>query len=113
MKKSIFVLFWLLLSFGAMADYRCEVTIKRVLVYGDGSVNILHDGRNDYTYICDLNKPRKGVEIVTCAMWVSMLQSLQHNNTKAVFYYSGNGSCPTLPTYSSSPAPVYIGSIAQ
>lgn len=98
-------------STNAIAAFECDVDVKRVLVYSDGSVNILHNGRNDYTYICDLDGDWKGVSTVTCAMWTSMLQSTQSNDKSATFYYSGNGSCATLATYGGSPAPVYIGSV--
>ncbi|MBW3532994.1 hypothetical protein [Shewanella sp. NKUCC06_TVS] len=93
------------------AAFSCEADIQRVLVYSDGSVNILHSGSGKYTYICNTKGNFKGVDTVTCSLWAGMLQSIQNNNKKAVFYYNGNGTCATLPTYSSAPAPVYIGSI--
>jgi len=42
-----------------------------------------------------------------------MLQNIQNNNGKAIFYFAENGSCATLPTYGNSYAPQYIGSIKQ
>jgi hypothetical protein len=110
MKKIILIL-GLIVSTNVIAAFECSVDVKRVLVYADGTVNILHSGRNDYTVICDLDGDRKGVSTVTCAMWTSLLQSTQNNNKNATFYYSGEGSCATLATYGSSPAPVYIGSV--
>lgn len=109
--KRILLLLLLSLSLNTWAAYTCDVDVKRVLVYADGSVNVLHDGRNDFTIICNLKGTWKGVDTVTCAMWVSMLQSTQNNDKQAVFYYGGSGSCATLPTYGGAPAPVYIGSI--
>ncbi|MBQ4890693.1 hypothetical protein J8L86_12605 [Shewanella sp. MMG014] len=97
------------LSFSTSAAFNCSVDVSRVLIYGNGSVNILHTGRGDYTYICNLNNDWKGVSVTTCAMWTGMLQSIKQNNGKAIFYYGGEGSCSTLPTYSGTPAPVYIG----
>ena len=91
------------------AAFQCEVTVDRVLVYADGSVNVFHTGRNDYTYICNTNGTWKDVDTVTCALWVGMLQGAQNNGKRVQFYYDGTGSCATLPTYSSAPAPVYIG----
>ena len=93
----------------ALASFQCNVTVQKVLIYNDGSVNVYHSGRSDYTYICNLSEERQGVSVTTCAMWASMLQNIKKNNGIAQFYYSGDGSCSTLSTYSASPAPVYIG----
>ncbi|RYV04080.1 hypothetical protein SOPP22_01370 [Shewanella sp. OPT22] len=110
--KSLFISIVLMfVSTSVFAAFNCEVEIKRVLVYATGEVNILHTGRNDYTFICNAKGTWKGIDTVTCALWVSMLQSTQNNNKKAIFYYSGSGTCASLPTYSTSPAPVYIGTI--
>ena len=105
--------YWILIVFSVnvFADYNCEVTINRVLVYGNGDVNILHTGRNDYTFICNTKGTWKGIDTVTCALWVSMLQNIQNNSKRAIFYYSGDGMCSTLSTYGNAPAPTYIGAI--
>jgi hypothetical protein len=110
MKKIILILSTFLSS-SVFADFACNVNVKRVLVYANGSVNVLHSGRNDWTYICNVKGTWKGIDTVTCALWVSMLQSTQNNEKNAVFYYGGAGSCATLETYGSSPAPVYVGAI--
>ena len=108
MKKLIFITM-LLLPFNTNAAFNCDVQINNVLIYKGGWVNVRHTGRNDYTYICSLAQEWKGIDVVTCAMWASMLQNVQKNNGLAQFYYEGEGNCATLPTYSSSPSPVYIG----
>jgi hypothetical protein len=97
----------------ALAVYECSVKLEAVLVYGNGVVNVRHTGRGDYTHICSLNTERQGVSPVTCAMWAAMLQQIQKGNSTADFYYSGEGSCAALPTYASSPAPVYIGVVQR
>jgi len=104
-------LFTLLLSISTLSEaaFNCTVPISKILVYGNGSVNIFHQGRNDYTYICNLQETRQNVSITTCAMWTSMLQNIKKDNGKAIFYYPGTGTCATLPTYGGTPAPVYIG----
>lgn len=101
----------LLMLFGSSchAAFECYVKVNNVLVYKDGNVNILHTGRNDYTVICNLATPYQGVAITTCAMWTSMLQNIKENGGTANFYFDGTGTCATLPTYGSAPAPVYIG----
>lgn len=93
---------------------QCRVDLLAVLVYNDGSVNVMHSARNDYTFICNLNQDRLGVSAATCAMWTAMLQSLKKAGKRADFYYYTDSrftSCANLPTYSTSPAPVYIGTI--
>ena len=98
-------------SANAHAAFQCEVTVDRLLVYADGSVNVLHDGRNDYTYICNTKGTWKDVDTVTCALWVAMIQSAQNNAKRVRFYYAGTGSCAALPTYGAAPAPVYVGAM--
>ena len=114
MKLSIFGCFMMLpvmFSPSVIAAFNCSVDINRVLIYGSGTVNVLHSGRNDFTVICDLNSEWKGVSVTTCAMWTAMLQNIKKNNSKAIFYYGGEGTCSALPTYGSTPAAVYIGDI--
>ncbi|WP_419227338.1 hypothetical protein [Alteromonas sp. OM2203] len=101
----------LFFSVNANAAFSCEVDVKRVLVYGNGTVNILHSGRNDYTIICNTKGTWKNIDTVTCSLWVGLLQNIQNNNGKAVFYFAENGNCATLPTYGNSYAPQYIGSV--
>lgn len=101
-----------LLSHNVLAGtFACDVNIQNVLMYHDGSVNVRHSGRNDYTYICNLNNERMGVSVTTCAMWTSVLVNLQAQDKKAAFYYNVPEitSCALLPIYRESPAPVYIG----
>jgi hypothetical protein len=100
-----------LLPFNAMAVYECNVTVKNVLVYSSGMVNLLHSGRGDYTFICNLSEDYRGVSVTTCAMWTAMLQAIKKKNGLANIYYDGTGSCATLPNYSSAPIPVYIGDV--
>ena len=109
--KKVLAFFSLSVASSAFANFACDVNVDRILVYSDGSVNVLHNGRNDWTYICNVKGTWKGIDTVTCALWVGMLQSTQNNEKNAVFYYGGSGSCATLPLYDSTPAPVYIGSI--
>lgn len=109
--RTLLLLIIIIFSGSTFGAYNCVVNVKRVLVYGDGNVNILHDGRNDFTYICNTKGTWKNIDTVTCSHWVGLLQGTQNNDTKAIFYYGGNGSCSSLPTYGSAPAPVYIGTV--
>lgn len=112
MKTKIYLLTGLLLmSVSSQAAFHCTVDVKKVLVYSNGLINVLHSGRNDYTVICNLKTETKGVSIPTCAMWTSMLQNIKKAKTKAIFYYPGEGTCTSLPTYGNAPIPTYIGDI--
>lgn len=93
----------------ASAAYECHVKVIHVLVYSNGMVNIAHNGRNEFTVVCNLNSEWKGVSVTTCAVWLAMLESIKKRNGTANFYYEGNGACENLPTYGEAPAPVYIG----
>ncbi len=93
----------------ARADFYCETTVIRALVYADGTVNVLTTARGDYTFVCNVSTPWKGVDVTTCAAWLSVLQSVKRRNGLAILYYTGAGTCATLPTYALSPAPAYIG----
>jgi len=100
-----------MLPFHAIAAYQCDVSVKNVLVYSVGVVNVLHSGRNDYTIICSMSADYGGVSVSTCAMWTAMLQAIKKKNGIAQFYYDGTGSCATLPTYGSAPVPIYVGDV--
>ena len=112
---SVLISMFQIAAFADPVNFTCQVNVNRVLVYGDGSVNVLTSGRNDYTYICSLKNERQGVNVATCAMWVSILQNVQNQNAQAFFYYSTDKatSCQNLPTYGNSPAPVYITMVKQ
>jgi hypothetical protein len=112
MKAKIYLLTGLLfISASSQAAFHCTVDVKKVLVYNSGTINVLHSGRNDYTVICNLKTEAKGVSIPTCAMWTSMLQNIKKAKAKAIFYYPGEGTCASLPTYGNAPIPVYIGDV--
>ena len=109
MKRIVVLLVLAARPMSALADFSCNTTLNAVLLYQDGSVNILHPARNDYTYVCNLQVPRLGVDTVTCAMWASLLLAAHKDRSQVTFLYPGSGSCATLPIYSNSPAPTYIG----
>jgi len=101
----------LLLPAPAHAAYECNVSVKYVLIYRDGLVNVFHTGRNDYTFVCSLKGTYGGVDPATCAMWTAMLQSIKKKDGIAAFYFAGAGSCDAMGTYTSAPVPVYIGDV--
>ena len=93
----------------AHAAYQCTATLNAVLVYSDGTVNVNHSGRNDYTVVCNLNVTWKGVPTSVCAAWTATLLQTKRANGSLQFYYDGTSACSALPTYADAPAPVYIG----
>jgi|SRR5687767_6538293 hypothetical protein len=106
-----------LLPLACLADFQCNGTVRDVLVYGDGSVNVRHAGlirpnnTTFFTFVCNLKTEWRGVDTATCAMWTSMLLALKTNGNTAQFYYLGTGSCANLPEYDLAPAPRYIGNV--
>lgn len=111
MKRVLAALAIATLPVHSFAAFDCTASVKNVLVYSSGMVNVFHTGRNDYTMVCSMNGDFKGVSSTTCAAWVGMLQAIKRKNGVANFYYADSGSCATLPTYGNSPAPVYIGDV--
>ncbi|MBU1620768.1 MAG: hypothetical protein KJ556_04840 [Gammaproteobacteria bacterium] len=112
--RVVLTLCLLFVSSKLWAAFDCKVDLHAVLIYGDGTVNVLHSGRGDYTHICNLSEERLGVSPTTCALWASMLVTLKKDGKKADFYYNSTpqyNSCATLPHYSGAPAPVYIGAV--
>lgn len=95
----------------ASAAFQCNVQLTSVLVYADGSVNVNHTGRGDYTFICNLNSVYKGVPTSTCAAWTALLLQTKKANGILQFYYDTGTSCSTLPTYGNAPVPTYIGPV--
>jgi len=115
MKKLQFIFLCLVLPISGVshsAPITCHGTVGTLLVYGDGSVNMRASYRGNYTYICNLKTERNGVSITTCATWVGVIETARKMNQEIWSYYytdSSFTSCADIPTYSASPAPVYIG----
>jgi hypothetical protein len=98
----------------SFAAFACNANVNSLLVYGNGSVNIVHSGRNNYTYVCSLKNEFKGVSIPTCAVWFGILDNARDRGKQVRFYYnttSEYSSCEELPIYGGAPAPVYIGQV--
>lgn len=52
-----------MLPLHAVAAYECNVSVNRILVYADGTVNVWHSGRGDYTVICNMSADYSGVSV--------------------------------------------------
>lgn len=113
-RTALLVLATLGLTLNARADYSCNVTVQGVLPYHQGSVNVLHSGRGDWTIICSLEGPYTvGLTVAptVCAAWMTLLLRAKKNNQLVQFWFPGTGSCSTLATYGSAPVPIYVGEV--
>lgn len=92
-------------------SFTCSGNVLVLLVYADGSVNVKMSWRNDFTYICNIRQSRLGVDPITCAMWMNTINAVRAQGGTISAYYTvtPDSSCTALPTYTSSPAPVYFG----
>lgn len=88
----------------------CDGTISKMYIDSSGGVVINPSYRYDFTKICNINVAWKGVSTETCKSWVSLALSakLSKSNVKVRYKTNDINSCPTMPTYGSSPAPDYI-----
>lgn len=106
--KKIIALGLLFASSSVSAGYGCQGTVKNVLVYADGQVNVHTSYRNDYTVMCNLKNDWKGVSPQACKGMLSTLLTAQSTGKKIATYYTSH-TCSTLPYYGSAPGPVYVG----
>jgi hypothetical protein len=87
----------------------CQGTVLDALLYADGSVNIRGSWRSDFTFVCNTNGTFGGVATEVCLSWyATAVKAISLGKTLQV-YYNTTYTCATLPTYGSSPVPVYIG----
>lgn len=97
----------LLGSYQAHAAIECVGKVGKVLLYADGSVNVLGAWRGDYTIVCNTNGGAVSTEV--CLSWYATLLKAKANNTDVTVYYNTTYACNNLPTYGSTPTPVYVG----
>src|SRR4051794_26825318 len=85
-----------LVSFSSHAATDCNGTVTRVLLYGDGSVNLLASYRNDYTVLCNTNGTFGGIPAEVCLSWyATALDAVAHGKQVNV-YYGATLTCATL-----------------
>jgi len=92
----------------ARADVWCSGSVLETLVYKDGGLMIRSSWRNDWTYICSMQSPWNGVATEACFSWYALVSSAKIHNKQIMALYVGESSCASIPTYGSSPAPVYV-----
>ncbi|MBU2898416.1 hypothetical protein [Vibrio hepatarius] len=80
--KKIIVLGLLFASSSVSAGYGCSGTVKNVLVYGNGKVNVRTSYRGDYTVMCSLKNDWKGLSPEACKGMLSTLLTAQSTGKK-------------------------------
>lgn len=93
----------------AHAAVDCVGTVAKVLLYADGTVNIVGSWRGDYTFVCSTSGSFGAVPAEVCLTWYATLMKAKTDNLNVTIYYNTNTACAALPTYGSSPVPVYLG----
>ncbi|AIU68023.1 hypothetical protein ABF162_14185 [Vibrio coralliilyticus] len=110
--KKILLLAVILFSTHSMADITCYGTVKNILQYADGNINVYTSYRSDYTVMCNIDKHQKGVSPEACQGMLSVLLTAQSTGKNIATYYNGDQyTCQNLPTYSATPGPIYVGVI--
>ncbi|MBM0106554.1 hypothetical protein JM946_17635 [Steroidobacter sp. S1-65] len=93
----------------AQAAVDCVGKVAKVLLYSDGTVNIVGQWRGDYTFVCSTSGSFGTVSAEVCLSWYATLMKAKADNLDVTVYYNTNTACSALPTYGNSPVPVYIG----
>jgi hypothetical protein len=92
----------------ARADVFCSGPVFEHLVYSDGTLMIRASWRGDWTVICGLQSPWKGVATEVCFSWFALVTSAKVHNKQMGIYYAGDVPCNALGSYSSAPMPAYV-----
>lgn len=97
----------------ALADYWCEDTPTGIFTNNTGTVIVQMPWRQDWVGICNVKSAWKDIDPSTCWSWFSYLATAVNERKPVVIYYSGAGTCATVPLYEASPAPFYVRLNAQ
>lgn len=92
----------------ARADSSCTGSVLEHLVYNDGTLMIRSNWRNDWTSLCSMQAPWKGVSTEACFAWFGLVTTARTHAKPVVIYYAGSFTCPSLGTYGNAPAPLYV-----
>ena len=88
----------------------CTGLVHYALFYADGTVNVLGEWRGGYTYLCNTNGTWGGVPPEVCLSWYATAVKAAADGKELALYYGTDAyTCATLPTYSSSLVPTYVG----
>jgi hypothetical protein len=89
-------------------DQYCSGLVSDHLVYSNGTLMIRAPWLNEWTYLCNLQSPWKGVSTEACFTWFSLVTAARANNKPVGAYYQTQLTCATLGTYENAPAPMYL-----
>lgn len=92
----------------ARADAHCTGNVLEHLVYKEGLLMIRSSWRNDWTVLCGIQTPWKGVSTESCFTWFGLVTSARTHNKPMIIYYDNSNSCAALATYADAPAPAYV-----
>jgi hypothetical protein len=95
-------------SSAARADVYCTGNILDHLVFNEGTLMIRGSWRNDWTYLCSMQTPWKGVATEACFTWFGLLTAARTHNKSIGIYYSGDTPCSALANHGGAPAPLYV-----
>jgi len=93
----------------AGAAISCMGSVDEVLLYADGTLNVRGNWRNDYTFLCNTNGTWGNVPAEVCLGWYGLLAKAAADNKTVLMWYETTATCATVPTYGSSPVPIYVG----
>lgn len=86
----------------------CTGAVWSSWIDSGGSVLISSSWRTDHTQICSLSSAWKGIPVDVCVGWVAKLDAAATMNKSVTIFYADAPACNALPTYSSTPSPVYV-----
>ena len=98
-----------LVSLQSHAVTDCAGTVVKVLLYGDGTVNLQSSWRNDFTVICNTNGTFGNIPAEVCLSWYATAMNAAAHGKQVTAYYAATYACATMPTYCSEPVPTYCG----
>lgn len=98
-----------LLPASAQAIQFCEGGVERMLVSATGELQAFMSYRGDWTTLCSVTTTWNGISTNVCNNWAATLLSVNLASRSVVIAYDDGYTCPTLPVYNSSPAPLYVG----
>ena len=108
MKKYCWFFLLLVSTSSLSAGQWCHGKVERVYVDKSGSVYIFGNWRQDYTQICNVNSPWKGVSLELCKTWFSLAVTAKVSAGNVIVQYGDVAACNSIPHYSNAPSPNYV-----
>jgi hypothetical protein len=94
----------------AHATVECVGKVGSLILYQNGIVGVTADWNSAaFSFVCNTNGEFGGISTEVCLSWYATLMKAKSQNLNVTIYYDSNATCPTLPTYGSTPAVHYLG----